>query len=555
VPAETLPDSVLSLFLQAFTEPGVQRRPSASEWYRALTNLEKGLTRCKAGKHSVYKNFRAACPFCKWDRELDEDTSSPAPVSEPSPAQGKFSVSGSSAPPQKLNPTSPQKPNSDDWSELVWGIVGLIILGVLVYLAFNWYSNRLDNLYDKAQALEAKHDLYEANEKRKKLVEKYRADCRYDFDDCLKVAESMFKIGEYQGDNNNAVATLQRLQDQFGESTGTNMRKLVVKAGVQQALVMGNMNRGQEAIRKLNETLKKACSKEAVPWKWKNLNDPCREAVKRSIVPALLLSREGNAAELARIPFYAEANISELFKADPELAFTEFLLWLSSNRDTTRGTAELAENLRDNWVFLKGNDYVSWGLQKLSPVIKRLPEPRKALAGCFTSFFGGENTGTMIPCVKNKSMTHGDAMYKAEAFEKALDAYTPAAKLGASSAQFSLGWFYSNGKGIKQDYKEAFKWYSKAADQGNTAAQNNLGVLWENGNGTPYKSLEKAVAYYRLSAEKGNHIAQCNLANMLENGRGVDKDLREARAWYEKSAAQGYERAKRALERLDAAKK
>ena len=38
-----------------------------------------------------------------------------------------------------------------------------------------------------------------------------------------------------------------------------------------------------------------------------------------------------------------------------------------------------------------------------------------------------------------------------------------------------------------------------------------------------------------------------------ENGDGVEKDLEEAKKWYQKAADQGYEDAKEALERINGA--
>ena len=44
-------------------------------------------------------------------------------------------------------------------------------------------------------------------------------------------------------------------------------------------------------------------------------------------------------------------------------------------------------------------------------------------------------------------------------------------------AQCNLGIMYDQGRGVKQDYVQAFKWFSKAAQQGHANAQYNLGAI------------------------------------------------------------------------------
>ena len=66
------------------------------------------------------------------------------------------------------------------------------------------------------------------------------------------------------------------------------------------------------------------------------------------------------------------------------------------------------------------------------------------------------------------------------------------------------------------------------------------------------KNFESAVQYYSLAAEWGNAEAQYNLGCCYEKGDGVEKDLKETVEWFRKTAEQGSEKAKAALERLGA---
>lgn len=61
-------------------------------------------------------------------------------------------------------------------------------------------------------------------------------------------------------------------------------------------------------------------------------------------------------------------------------------------------------------------------------------------------------------------------------FERCLNA----AELGYAVEQNNLGFMYSNGEGVKQDFTEAEKWYRKAAKQGHELAKQILGG-WEAG--------------------------------------------------------------------------
>ena len=76
-----------------------------------------------------------------------------------------------------------------------------------------------------------------------------------------------------------------------------------------------------------------------------------------------------------------------------------------------------------------------------------------------------------------------------------------AAEQGHDRAQFNLGKFYYDGKGVVQDYQEASAWYKKAAEQGYADAQNNLGLMYSKGHGVTQDHKEAAgwyVAYCQI---------------------------------------------------------
>jgi uncharacterized protein len=116
--------------------------------------------------------------------------------------------------------------------------------------------------------------------------------------------------------------------------------------------------------------------------------------------------------------------------------------------------------------------------------------------------------------------------------------YRKAADQGYALAQYNLGFFYAEGRGVPQDYVEAKNWYLKAADQGEAHAQSNLGVMYDEGRGVPQDYAE-AVNWSRLAANQGRADAQFNLGVMYAQGQGVPQDYVSAHMWFNLSAAQG----------------
>ncbi|NGZ95462.1 MAG: hypothetical protein CV089_04890 [Nitrospira sp. WS110] len=116
------------------------------------------------------------------------------------------------------------------------------------------------------------------------------------------------------------------------------------------------------------------------------------------------------------------------------------------------------------------------------------------------------------------------------------------AEAGNPDAQNQLGVFYSEGRGVPQNYLEAKDWFKKAADQGHSDAQVNLGTLYSLGQGATF-SDQMALFWFQKAAEQRNALAFAKLGMMYERGRGVSQSLIEAHMWYNLSAAYGERRA------------
>ena len=151
------------------------------------------------------------------------------------------------------------------------------------------------------------------------------------------------------------------------------------------------------------------------------------------------------------------------------------------------------------------------------------------------------------------SLEDGKAAYDRSDYVTALRLLRPLAEktqadlnalraLEASSAQFTLGVMYEEGKGVQRDYNEAVKWYRQAVERQYAPAQSALGSMYADGLGVARDDKE-AARLYRLAAEQGFSPAQFNLGLMYDNGHGVQKDSAEAVKWYRRAAEQGYDEA------------
>ena len=116
-------------------------------------------------------------------------------------------------------------------------------------------------------------------------------------------------------------------------------------------------------------------------------------------------------------------------------------------------------------------------------------------------------------------------------FKEAFRLLSIMAEEGNEYAQANLGLMYADGKGVKKDYKKALYWFEKAAEQGNAGAITSLGFLYAKGHGV-HKDLDEARRLYRLSAEQGNWMAHRKLGYMYKEGEGVRIDLVYALMWF-----------------------
>lgn len=151
---------------------------------------------------------------------------------------------------------------------------------------------------------------------------------------------------------------------------------------------------------------------------------------------------------------------------------------------------------------------------------------------------------------------------------EALKWYTFAANQGDVYAQNVLGFLYLNGIGVDKDENVAIDWYRRAAEQGHTSSMMALARLYELGKGGGNE--EFAATWYLRAANEGSSYAKYRIGMMFLEGRGQfkqdkrqaiemltksadeddyapamvamgrlreeEKNLREAKIWYERAA-------------------
>lgn len=133
-------------------------------------------------------------------------------------------------------------------------------------------------------------------------------------------------------------------------------------------------------------------------------------------------------------------------------------------------------------------------------------------------------------------MENGDAA-------TAVKYYRMAAEKNHEAACENLALAYGMGDGVPEDQLEAHRWFLKAAELGSAYSQYIVGKHYFDGVYVEENS-EEAFKWFFRSAEQGQPNAQFEIGQLYEYG---GKDLKTAREWYAKAAAQGHEAAKEKL--------
>lgn len=123
-------------------------------------------------------------------------------------------------------------------------------------------------------------------------------------------------------------------------------------------------------------------------------------------------------------------------------------------------------------------------------------------------------------------------------FKEAAIWFKRSAGQGFAQAQYRLGTLYERGLGVERDTGRAQMWYLRAAEQGNIRAMHNLAVLAA-GQSSGHPDYPRAAQWFLKAAESGLADSQFNVGVLYENGLGVGKNQVEAYKWYTLAARTG----------------
>ena len=115
-------------------------------------------------------------------------------------------------------------------------------------------------------------------------------------------------------------------------------------------------------------------------------------------------------------------------------------------------------------------------------------------------------------------------------YTKALELYhRAAAKLGHAKAYTSIGFAYSNGRGVEVDKKKANHYYELAAMQGETQARHNLGLAEEERAG----NMDRAVKHHMIAVKGGCADSLKQIQNLYKYGFASKEDYMKALQSYQ----------------------
>ena len=119
-----------------------------------------------------------------------------------------------------------------------------------------------------------------------------------------------------------------------------------------------------------------------------------------------------------------------------------------------------------------------------------------------------QNNAESFLCDQNKYQVGLEAAKKGE-LKEAYEQWLPLGKQGNMLIQFKLGVMYDQGKGVIQDYEEAFKWYYLSAEQGFANAQYNLGSMYAKGEGVAKDEI-LSYMWWNIAGSSGHSKAEIN---------------------------------------------
>ena len=133
--------------------------------------------------------------------------------------------------------------------------------------------------------------------------------------------------------------------------------------------------------------------------------------------------------------------------------------------------------------------------------------------------------------------------------ETALPFIKSAAKGGMEISQRILATMFLDGEHVPKSDELALEWFKKSANQGDAKSMEKLGIMHLAGMGTQM-APRKGILWTWLAAQKDQPLAQFLVGTFLFDGVVVAEDRIRGLMWLKISAANGNDRAKDLLKKL-----
>ena len=156
----------------------------------------------------------------------------------------------------------------------------------------------------------------------------------------------------------------------------------------------------------------------------------------------------------------------------------------------------------ENWFRLDKHPQLTYLFTTQLQNRKKIDQPQPSKVS--------QNNSEPFLCNQNNYRVGLEAVKKGE-LKEAYEQWLPLGKQGDMLIQFKLGVMYDQGKGVIQDYEEAFKWYYLSAEQGFANAQYNLGSMYAKGEGVAKDEI-LSYLWWNIAGSSGHSKAELNKA-------------------------------------------
>jgi len=109
-----------------------------------------------------------------------------------------------------------------------------------------------------------------------------------------------------------------------------------------------------------------------------------------------------------------------------------------------------------------------------------------------------------------------------------------------AEAAGKLAFIYENGMDVKINYQQSIYWWTKAANTGDPKYQTIIGDRYRHGGRGVIQDYKQAFSWYLLAARQGYEASQFELSRMYEQGEGIEQDNLRAYMWANIASRNGW---------------